>query len=343
MSTATTGWKEIIPEGEAARLEVLAKQLNDLQRKRATNGKANRALHAKGLAGVEAEFTVLPDLPERARAGLFQRPGTYRAYVRFSNGAGQRRRDTTGDVRGLAIKVTGVEGKKIIPGLEGAKTQDFLLIQSPTTPFKDAEEFMWLVRAMTQPALLPLKAIFRFGPGKGLRMLKKLVAGVSRPVPSMATARYYSAVPVQLGREAIHYALEPNQRSEPGAGNGTSPDYLTEELAARLAKGPVSFDFRVQFFKDEATTPIEDASVEWTEEHAPFVTIGRLTIPAQDLRSPRGARVTELVERLSFDPWHATEDLRPLGNMMRARNAAYRLSVMERGAAPEPDGSERFD
>jgi len=28
---------------------------------------------------------------------------------------------------------------------------------------------------------------------------------------------------------------------------------------------------------------------------------------------------------------------------MRARNHAYRLSTIERGAAPEPDGSERFD
>jgi hypothetical protein len=28
---------------------------------------------------------------------------------------------------------------------------------------------------------------------------------------------------------------------------------------------------------------------------------------------------------------------------MRARNQAYRLSTQERGAAKEPDGTERFD
>ena len=46
------------------------------------------------------------------------------------------------------------------------------------------------------------------------------------------------------------------------------------------------------------------------------------------------------MERLSFDPWHAGEDFRPLGNMMRARNVAYRLSTQERGAAAEPEGTE---
>src|SRR5689334_23217458 len=91
MSTASPAWREIIPDGEPARLEELAKHLHEIQRKNAAGATASRALHAKGLAGVEAEFTVLPDVPERARAGLFQKPGTYRAYVRFSNGGAVRR------------------------------------------------------------------------------------------------------------------------------------------------------------------------------------------------------------------------------------------------------------
>ncbi len=43
------------------------------------------------------------------------------------------------------------------------------------------------------------------------------------------------------------------------------------------------------------------------------------------------------MEKLSFDPWHALEELRPLGAMMRARAPAYRESVIARGAAPEPE------
>ncbi|MEA2750953.1 MAG: hypothetical protein QOI41_5096, partial [Myxococcales bacterium] len=48
-------------------------------------------------------------------------------------------------------------------------------------------------------------------------------------------------------------------------------------------------------------------------------------------------------EKLSFDPWHAPVEFRPLGELMRARNAAYRLSTIERKAAGEPDGTETFD
>ena len=52
--------------------------------------------------------------------------------------------------------------------------------------------------------------------------------------------------------------------------------------------------------------------------------------------------MTEYVESLSFDPWHALEAHRPLGNMMRARNHAYRPSTQERCAAPEPTAMPAF-
>jgi hypothetical protein len=67
-----------------------------------------------------------------------------------------------------------------------------------------------------------------------------------------------------------------------------------------------------------------------------------LTLPQQDLDSPRGRKLAEFVEKLSFDPWHALVAHRPLGNMMRARNYAYRESTQERAAAGEPDGKETF-
>ncbi|HYV47965.1 MAG TPA: catalase family protein [Myxococcaceae bacterium] len=336
-------WQERIPEGEAARLEVLASQLNAIQKRRAQkNGGVTRALHAKGL-GVTAELTVLPDIDPRARAGIFAAPGTFRAYLRYSNGSGLRQHDKVGDVRGLAIKLLGVPGKKIIPALENAPTQDFLLVQSPTTPFRNAEEFMAFVRAAESPATLLPKVLFHFGPLSGLRLIRKLVAGVSRPVPSVATARYYSAAPIRWGDQAVHLALTPHAASPAEARTPEGHDGIGEEMTARLAAGPVTYDFQLQFFKDEASTPIEDASVEWKEADAPFVTVARLTIPKQDMRSPRGQKIAAFVETLSFDPWHAPVEFRPLGNIMRARNAAYRMSTHERKAVPEPDGSERFD
>ena len=106
---------------------------------------------------------------------------------------------------------------------------------------------------------------------------------------------------------------------------------------ARLKSGPLEWSLRVQLFLDEATTPIEDASVEWPEDKAPFREIGRVVIPQQDVTSARGQEIDALVESLSFDPWHSVEALRPLGAVMRARSAAYRESTMERKAAAEPE------
>ena len=114
-------------------------------------------------------------------------------------------------------------------------------------------------------------------------------------------------------------------------------------VPAQLRAGDVVYDFRVQFFVDEVKTPIEDASCDWGEVDAPYLTVGTLTLPRQDVSSPKGQRLSAFVETLSFDPWHALEEHRPLGNMMRARNVAYRLSTQERGAAQEPNGTESFD
>lgn len=334
-------WKEVIPAGEAELFERLARELVELQHGHARSGQLARGLHAKGLPGLEAEFTVLSDLPAEARAGLFATPATYRAYVRFSNGAGRRQPDDTPDVRGIGVKLVGVGGRKVIPGLEDAKTQDFLAIRTPAVPFRDAEEFVWTVRAGQQPALVPFRAMARFGPLKGLAYVRSILAWMGAAIPTVSTTNYYSAAAIRLGAAAVRYTFVAHAKAD-GARPARGRDRLAEDLRARIRSAPITWDFKVQFFQDEKRTPIEDSSVEWKESDAPFVTLGRLTIPQQDPDSPRGRKLAEAIEAWSFDPWHAQEELRPLGNVMRARNVAYRLSTQARGAAPEPDGSETF-
>jgi catalase len=333
VTAPSTAWKESIPEGESAKHERFAEELRAMQRGRAGGGAPSRALHAKGNAGVEAELVVLAGVPAHAKVGIFAAPGSYRAYVRFSNGTGARQRDAKPDVRGVAVKVLGVPGKKLIPGLESATTQDFLMIRTPATPVRDAGEFLALVRAAATPALLPVKLMAALGVRRTLKMLPGMIKGLSAPMPSVATTRYFSALPIQWGPYAAHYALTPRARAADGA---KTPADLGEELADRLKRGPVTYDFQVQFFVDDARTPIEDASVEWKESDAPFVTVATLTLKQADARSTEGRKLADLIETLSFDPWHAPTEFRPLGNMMRARNAAYRLSTQERKAAPEP-------
>jgi hypothetical protein len=325
-------WKEAIADDEAARFDRYASELREMQKSRVRDGKTPRALHAKQHVGAVGQL-VVPQQPGTPRPALFAKPATWPVYVRFSNGSGARQHDGVADVRGVAIKLVGVPGKKLIPGLEDKLTQDFLFIQVPATPFRGPDEFVSFVRIATKgKALLVPRLIGAFG----LRTLSILGGLASMPkVSSMATARFYTATPIRFGETAAKLALFPlsTAAGTPGAGR----DALRADLVSRLKAGAIEYSLRAQLFIDESTTPIEDASVVWPEARTPFVELGRLTLPRQDVDSPRGREIEDLVERLSFDPWHAVEELRPLGAMMRARSHAYRESVIERKALAEPE------
>ncbi|HPH28884.1 MAG TPA: catalase family protein [Pseudomonadota bacterium] len=341
--TPSKDWKEQVAAGEEARFEGYAKFLAERQKQRAgaASGSLDRGLHAKGHIGARAELTVLPNLPGHAQVGLFAQPRTFSALVRFSNGQGKRQADGRPDVRGMAVKVLGVPGKKVIPGLEDAQTQDLLMIQSAAISFKNSDEFMFFVGAAGSPATLLPKLVWRFGLRRTLSILGQIKNGIAKPVVSLATMPFYSALPVQFGPYAVKYAVFPAQTAASGEVAGKTTDYLSDDLKDRLAKGSLTFDLAVQFFCDEASTPIEDASVLWSEEKSPYVKVARLHLPQQDLRAGAGLQLQQRVESLSFDPWHALVEHRPLGEIMRARNVAYRVSTQTRQAAPEPTGDEK--
>jgi hypothetical protein len=330
-----TDWKELIADDEAARFEHYTAVISAFQRKAAATKAPSRGLHAKGNLGAEAELEVLGDIAADARIGMFAEPRTYRALVRYSNGAPRRQVDKKPDVRGIAVKVFGVAGTKVIPGMEDATTQDFLAIRTPSTPVRDAEEFIKLVRAAQSPVLLPFKLIGSLGLRRALQVIRAALKGFKVPTAPLAATTYYSALPIAFGPYAVQYVFRPHD-----ALSLTTGGELGDELAARLRTAPVIYDLCVKFFVDAATTPIEDASVEWKGDLVP---IARLTLPAQDTQSPRGVKIRDTVEQLAFDPWHARTDLRPLGNMMRARNHAYRASTQARKAAAEPSAMPSFD
>jgi len=48
--------------------------------------------------------------------------------------------------------------------------------------------------------------------------------------------------------------------------------------------------------------------------------------------------VESQTQDVSFDPWHALEEHRPLGGMMRARKYAYFAAGKNREVSAEPEG-----
>jgi hypothetical protein len=307
---------EIISPGEEARFEGYAAELRAMQKG------PRRALHAKQHLGAEGRLEVAA-LPAQLRVAVFAEPKTWPVYLRFSNGSGRMQHDGIPDVRGIAVKLRGVPGRKIIKGLVDKKTQDFLFIHTPATPFRTPDEFVALVRIAAKGKALLVPRIFAaLGPRRALQVLRELVK--LPKVTSMATIPFYTATPIRFGQTAAKLAIFPD------APAGKPALSLRDDLVDRLGNGPLSWTLRAQLFADDASTPIEDASVEWK---TPFVDLARLILPQQKI-SPA---IEDLVEKLSFDPWHALEELRPLGAMMRARAPAYRESVIARGAAPEPE------
>lgn len=326
----STEWREVIGPDEGALFERLAQDLAGVQAMvAAKRGAPHRALHAKGNVLARAEFEVLAGIPEHARVGLFAEPKKYDAVVRFSNGGSAPQSDKKPDVRGIAVKVIGVGGKKLIPGMESAVTQDFLAILTASQPFRTPEDFVWFVVNARQPLTLLPKALFRLGPGV-FPLLARLQKGLGAPLTALHTNRYFSALPIRFGSYAVKYSFTPLE-VEPSSGP-VDPD-LGGALGKLLETRPLKWELQVQFFTDEQNTPLEDSTRDW---QGPWTPVARLTLPSQSVSSEQGKAFSAWAEPLSFDPWHAQEEFRPLGAMMRARNAAYRVSTIARKAAPEP-------
>ncbi|MFO0553879.1 MAG: hypothetical protein U0271_36185 [Polyangiaceae bacterium] len=339
----STSWREVIPEDEAARHDAQAAILRGIQREHAAKAPKGRALHYKQHAAFTAELEIDAGAPSWARVGIFGAPGKYKALVRFSNGGGTRLADAKPDVRGIAVKVMGVPGKKLIAGMEDAATQDFLGILGDATPFRTVEEFVGTVRAASGSPLLALpRLIGTLGFGRFASVLKSLQAGMSRRVESLAEETFNSVLPIRWGDHAVKFSFAPLAPIPKPASpvDPTAKHRLGDDLVARASSGALRYELRVQPYLDDERTPLEDPTRAWLATDSPWVKVATLTIPKQDATSARGQELATLASTLSFDPWHAPVEFRPLGAFMRARSAAYRESVIERQAAKEPTGSE---
>src|SRR5262245_24912916 len=131
----STAWRELVMLGEQTLFEGFAREIAAQQKDVASkaDGTLHRGFHAKLHAGLMAEFEVLPDLPVHARYGVFSVPRVFPAVVRFSNGAPESNRDKRPEPRGIAIKLVGVPGRKLLSGHEDAVTQDFLATSHSVT------------------------------------------------------------------------------------------------------------------------------------------------------------------------------------------------------------------
>lgn len=319
MATPSTQWTERIAPDEAERHAGYARDFEQIQALKSAKFGKGRALHRKQQLGLRGSFEVLSELPAHARHGLFAAPGVYEAWARLSNGGTDRQADHKPDIRGFSVKVRGVNGPGAL-GVGATEHQDFLLINHPAFAFAGADEFVGLVKGMTKgPGALLGYLVSRYGFLGALRLMKSFATTFSKPFTGFATESFYSAAPIACGPYAVRVRmLAASADVKPGAAADWAGDFR-----GHLERGPLRFNLQLQFFVDEARTPIEDASVDWPEAVAPYLTVGVLTLPVQDSGDAAGRELAATIESAAFDPWNALMAHRPLGEVMRARKVVY--------------------
>jgi hypothetical protein len=134
--------------------------------------------------------------------------------------------------------------------------------------------------------------------------------------------RYWSTTPYLCGADhSVKYSLVPASHLKSILPPILTDNYLTENMEKHLAADEAIFDFMMQVQKDPVRMPVEDASVEWSENESPSIKVATLRIPPQSFRTRERE---ELAEDLSFSPAHSLIDHRPIGGINRARIEIYR-------------------
>lgn len=338
---------EPVPAGEAAAIRAIVTTVEQTVNAAYAGGQrpALRDAHAKAQGCVRAEVVVLPNLPSALRQGVFGQPRSYPAWIRFSNGNGAPQDDHTGDGRGMAIKLMGVEGRKLLSDESTATTQDLVMINHPVFFVRNVIDYV------------SFTALTKNNKGNEFFASRPHEAAIAKAITSTTVdqvfeQRYFSMTPYQLGQRVMKFSAIPvvcSSRAKIAPSTAAPPagdaNYLRDGMIAWLSAKDACFDLAVQPRTESGTMPIEDPTIEWSETEAPFVNVATIRIPQQSFTSPAQQR---FCENLSMTPWHSLPAHRPLGGINRLRKDLYQsISKLRHqlNAAPrrEPTGNETFE
>lgn len=328
-----------IPQPDEAQIE--AQILDSMRKIREQTfedyGRAVRSVHAKSHGVLKGELRVLPDLPHSLAQGLFAKPGTYPVVLRLSTTPGDILDDSISTPRGLSIKVGDVDGERL-PGSEGARTQDFVLVNGPafqSTPKMFAQNLKLLEK--TTDRLDRTKKVVS-AVSRGIENLVEVFGGESaklqalggHPMTHILGETFYSQAPLRYGDYIAKISVapvNPELQALKGAALDLTgkPDGLREAVVDFFRTHGGEWDVRVQLCTDLDRMPIEDASVLWPEDESPYIPVGRISVAPQEAWSD--AKAAAIDEGLSFSPWHGLAAHRPLGVIMRLRRKAYEASA----------------
>jgi catalase len=278
-----------------------------------------RALHAKGTL-CRGSFTATPEARRLTRAAHMQGEPVD-ATVRVSNGSGDPGSpDYAPDVRGMAAKF-------YLP--DGSRT-DISAQTVPRFPVRTPDAFINLIRAnMPGRGRAWRMPLFLATHLDALPALRANAASL-KPPASYASCAYYAVhafkwLDADGGERWVRYAWrpaadEPALASEEARNRGR--DYLQEDIAERLDRGPVRFTLEVTIAGEGDA--IDDPTSVWPAERQK-VDAGTLELTGLETGRESGGDV------LVFDPMRLTDGIEPSADpILNYRPASYSASVERR-------------
>jgi catalase len=283
-----------------------------------------RPAHAKGVM-LTGTFTPSPGATSLTRAPHITRASTP-VTVRFSNSTGVPvipDNDPNANPRGLAIRFNLAE--HVHTDIVSHSTDGF--------PTQTGAEFLEFLRALaaSDPANLhgsPLEAFLGSHPAA--------LAFVQAPKPapvSFATETYFGVTAMRFinldgdGRYG-RYRIVPeagNAHLDDAATAAKSANYLFDEIAERVAAGPVKFKILVQVAEDSDI--VDDATIHWPESRA-LVELGSLSLSALVAENDHEQK------QIIFDPIPRVDGIEPSDDpLLELRAAVYLISGRRRRSA----------
>ncbi|HWW22750.1 MAG TPA: catalase family peroxidase [Edaphobacter sp.] len=280
-----------------------------------------RPVHAKGVL-LTGTFTPSSEATWLTRAAHATRPSTP-VTVRLSDFTGIPLipdNDENADPRGFAVRFHLAEHVHT----------DIVAHSANGFPATTGQEFLEFLRGVTQPDKAKVMEFVGSHP-KALAFVQL----VGKFPSSFARDSYFALTAMKFtNKDGVsrfgRYTFVPEAGEEhldAEAAKAKSASYLFDDLAERIAKGPIKFKLTVQVAEDGDN--VNDATIHWPSERK-VVELGTLTL------TDRVADDAHEQKTIIFDPIPRLDGIEPSDDpLLELRAASYLISGRRRRAAPE--------
>jgi catalase len=278
-----------------------------------------RAVHAKGVV-LDATFEPTEEARQLSKASVFA--GKVPAMVRLSDTTGIPEipdADSHASPHGLAMKFQLGDGSEMdmvthsfngFPAATAAQFDTFLKAAAASGP------------GAAKPT--PIEIYLQAHPNA-----VPFVTQQNPPPESLATTTYFGVnafafVDASGKKTTVRYRFVPKAGEkylDAASAASKGPNYLMDEIAERVAKAPVMFDWFAQLA--EPGDKADDPSTPWPENR-PLVKLGTLTLTAM------AADQAALNKSLLFLPNNVPDGIEAVDPMIEVRSQAYPISFSER-------------